>query len=153
MTAGSDIKNTRMPLRVDELKVVDDYPPIYDKIKAVFPVKAGVIYSWGRTVYAPGSKGTIPPELMRHELVHGQRQLNDIEGWWEQYLHDPEFRLQEEIPAHQAEYRYILEYGNRNQKRVMLKEISKRLASPLYGNMITPKDAKKIIQDVLNGDR
>ncbi len=49
-----------------------------------------------------------------------------------------------EIPAHQAELQYLVEHApNRNARRVALKHVAIRLASPLYGKMISVGAAKK----------
>jgi len=132
--------------------VIRDYPPIYDEILAAFPnITDDVVFSWGNKIYAPGFASEIPPEIHWHEGVHGYRQGNDIVGWWHRYIDDVEFRLAEEIPAHQKEFQYIYEHENRAMRRRMLNMIASKLSSPLYGKMITPTQAKKIIKEVLNG--
>jgi hypothetical protein len=60
-----------------------------------------VIYAFGGFIYNP-THMTIPPELMAHETVHGQRQGDNPLGWWEQYLGDMNFRIVEELLAHRA---------------------------------------------------
>jgi len=131
------------------MKIVTDYPPNVDEIRLVFPISDSVIFAWGDTIFNPGG-GEIPPELIEHEEVHGTRQGNDPKGWWDRYLIDPAFRLAEEVPAHKEEFRWIVQNANRAERRRALLLISERLASPLYGKMIRPQEAKKIIKGVLN---
>lgn len=128
--------------------IVKDYPPLFDEIDAVFRVRGkDVFYAWGDRIFNPNGL-IIPPELLAHEAIHGQRQGTNeqsIIDWWKRYIHEPSFRLAEEIPAHQAEYQYLMEHGNNRARRAALKETASRLASPLYGRMITPKRAKKLL--------
>lgn len=128
------------------MKIINDYPLIYDEIDAAFGVRKlrGVIFCWGDIIYAPGG-GVITPSLIAHEEVHSRRQGSDVLGWWRRYIGDAEFRLSEEIPAHQAEYWHVAEGANRATRRRALKIVAKKLAAPLYGKIITLNDAKKII--------
>lgn len=119
--------------------VINDFPPLYDAIDAAFHVRgrAGVIYSFGDVIYCPDGK-PIPPEYLAHEAVHGRRQGSGpmVLDWWRRYIDDPKFRLAEEIPAHVAEYRWLLEHGNRGERRAAANAVAARLSSPLYGRMI-----------------
>jgi len=67
-------------------------------------------------------------------------------AWWEKYLTDIEFRLDEELAAHRAEYKAWCAVSlNRQQRRFYLTQVAARLASPLYGNMLTYHQAKRWI--------
>lgn len=122
-------------------EVVHDYPPLYDEIAKAFALAPGVIFSWGDRIYNPGGV-IIAPQLIPHEAVHGERQLGDIEGWWRRYIAELPFRLEEELRAHQAEYRYLLRHGNRGSRRRALKQTAARLAAPLYGPMCSAAQAR-----------
>lgn len=127
------------------MKIVVDRPPMFDEINKAFNIiNTKVIFAWGDIIYNP-SNFDIPPELIAHEEVHGKRQGDDIEGWWQNYLQSPSFRLEEEIPAHQAEYQWMCKNGNRGHRRKALKFVASRLAAPLYGRMTTPSNAKRLI--------
>lgn len=129
------------------MRIVHDYPPLFDEIDAVFGVRGKpVIFAWGDIIYDPGH-GDIRPELIAHEAVHGQRQGSDVVGWWRRYIEDPVFRLAEEVPAHRAEYEHLIESGNRQMRRKALRHVAKRLAAPLYGRLITPVEAKRILAE------
>ena len=99
-------------------------------------------------IYYPHSLGPITPELVAHEAVHGARQDKiGVENWWRRYISDPEFRLAEEIPAHQVEYLAVCAgETTRGQRRAYLTSIAKRLASPLYGSVISLERAKTIVK-------
>ena len=130
-------------------QIVHDYPPLYDEISAAFDLypSDSIIFSWGDRLYNP-YEFDILPKLIAHERVHGERQGsgNDIVDWWKQYIEDRAFRLEEEIPAHRAEYQYILKHGNRSERRGALKITSSRLTAPLYGRLITQSDAMAVLQ-------
>jgi hypothetical protein len=131
-------------------EIVTDYPPIYDDIAIAFNLHPNdsVIFSWGERIYNP-TGGTIDPELIAHEAVHGMRQGSnddDIRSWWAYYMQDWQFRLAEEVMAHRAEYQWLMANGNRRQRRSALKHTSNRLAAPLYGRMITTSAAKDILR-------
>src|SRR4051812_39011441 len=91
------------------MEIVVARPPNFDAIVEVFPFaqNAGVIFTYGQTIYNP-SAVSISPALKCHESVHAQRQGSneeEIRAWWERYLKEPMFRLEEELLAHRAEYR------------------------------------------------
>lgn len=127
--------------------IVDARPPNFDDIVAVLPAasRPGAIFSYGETVFAPGLRD-LSPSLKAHEAVHGQRQgrTDDaIRAWWERYLRDPAFRLDEELPAHRAEYRtYRNRTRDRNDVSAYLNIIADRLSGPLYGRLLTPRQAR-----------
>lgn len=132
--------------------VLNMQPPLFDEIAAALPLARtpGIIFAWGAAIYNP-SGAPISPHLHAHEEVHGKRQGNDVEGWWRRYIADASFRLDEEIPAHQAEYREFCRLNTagqaRNHRRLALHAIAKKLAAPLYGNLIRYDDARKLLKE------
>jgi hypothetical protein len=66
--------------------------------------------------------------------------------WWDKYLHDEVFRLEQEVEAYRAQYQYIVLNGNRKDKREMLQHITSALSSRLYGGMITKRHAQLLIE-------
>lgn len=129
------------------MKIVVAQPPNFEKILPVFPMASnvGVIFTYGDTIYNP-SDVEIPRELMAHESVHSQRHGDDPAGWWERYLADPIFRLEEEMLAHRAEYRAFKSWTkDRNQVAAALTRIAARISGPLYGSMISNQHARRLI--------
>lgn len=126
--------------------VVPGYPPIIWDIKEVLPwaMNPGVLFSWGDKIYNP-SGINIHPALLVHEAVHGERQT-DVIDWWARYLVHPSFRFEEEKLAHIAEYQWWCDHGNRHERRAFLELIAKRLASPLYGSVITRAKAITLLR-------
>lgn len=133
------------------MRVVQDLPPLFDEIDAVFHVRGRpILFAWGDKIFNPGAVH-VPPELLAHEAVHGERQGSDVEGWWRRYLSDPAFRLDEELPAHAAEFRSLCEQhrprwqSERNMRRTYAAHVARKLAAPLYGNLITVSAAKQLL--------
>ena len=132
------------------MKIIHDVPPMFDRIYAAFPEAAnpGVMFTWGQTLYVPHG-GSVSRALMAHEEIHAERQgktESDIIDWWNRYLVDVGFRLDEELPAHQAEYRaYCKRHGNRTEQGKYLHFVAGRLASPLYGSIVSLAEAKKMV--------
>lgn len=128
-----------------DLCIAEEYPPLFDEIDAAFNVRGKpIIYAWGRTIYNPMGV-TITPALAAHEGVHCGQQGDDIEGWWRDYIADPEFRLLQEVAAHQAEYAWMAQNGTRLDRRRARKAVARKLASPVYGGLITVARAQRLI--------
>lgn len=132
------------------MKVINERPPLFDEIDAAFNVAGQpVIFAWGDKIYAPHQRGELSKALLKHEMVHGERQMTypgGIEAWWRRYIFEPRFRLDEEIPAHKAELAHLLTKAKGPSMRAhVLSVVAHRLAAPLYGNLITIADAKKAL--------
>jgi hypothetical protein len=136
------------------LKITVALPPNFDAIDAEFNLKGinGLVFAYGDTIYNPDG-AAIPPAIIAHEMVHGERQGSDVEGWWARYIKDEAFRLAEEIPAHRAEYRRWMHDPNarravkgfRCELDWRLFNIARRLSSPLYGNLVSMGTAKTLL--------
>ena len=129
------------------MNIVRGKPPNFDEICAVFPAarREGVIFTYGDTVYVNGAPG-IPPQLKAHEATHAQRQaqVGGPAKWWERYLTDAAFRLTEELLAHRVEYQTLRHLDRRLAAR-SLDFVAMRLASPLYGGIISQREARRAI--------
>ena len=56
------------------MRVVVGLPPLFGEIDAAFDVRGkAIIFAWGDTIFDPNGGG-VPPELLAHEAVHGERQ-------------------------------------------------------------------------------
>lgn len=122
------------------LQILVERPPIWDDAAKVFDLEANKpIFAWGvDKIYNPyGHDLSKEPWLIAHEDMHGQRQGKTdaaIKLWWTDYIDSATFRLEEEIPAHRAEYRQMLRSyeNNRANRRRFLKQVAQRLRNPLY---------------------
>jgi hypothetical protein len=134
------------------VRIVVAEPPMIEEIDAAFHVRGKpILFAFGDRIYNPGGV-YVPPELMAHEFVHGERQGHQVGEWWRRYIADPAFRLEEEIPAHIAEYRAICArerskwVSERNMRRTAAAHVARKLSAPLYGRLITFEAAKKLLQ-------
>lgn len=141
-------------MKRDMLEVVDARPPNFDEIVKALPHAAdpGVMFAYGDKVYFPGGKGPLTRELDAHERVHLDRQDKiGVTEWWRDYLTSPEFRYVEELLAHRAEYQtYCKRHINPVKRSQFLRQVARRLASPLYAAGV-PLD--RVEQDILRYDR
>lgn len=129
------------------MKIVRAYPPNYAELRAIFPISGRpVFFSYGSTIFDPTGAG-LTPSLMAHEEVHGERQrAQGVEGWWRRYIDDPAQRFVEETLAHRAELAFILRHGGgRHERRRAVAQLAARLASPLYGGMVSARQARQML--------
>lgn len=122
-------------------------PPIYDECVARFGADwdRGTIFTYGDTIHC---KYKISKAKEVHERVHVKQQLDfGVENWWFRYFEYPEFRLQEELAAYQAEVAYVKKFEhNLKEKMRLLHNIAVDFSSPLYGNLMTFEEAKQLLQ-------
>jgi len=141
------MENQKVSIAPLEVEVVyGEYPPNIDQIQAVFPMamKDGVIFAYGRKVFVPSGR-KIPPEILAHERIHCERQIDmGVEEWWTQYMADPVFRYHEELLAHRVEYSFLRGlYPGQDAKHRALEHVATKLAHPLYGGLVSKKRAKE----------
>jgi len=127
-----------------EIKIA--FPPNYDKIAAKFDLTGKTpIFCYGDVIYNPHGGG-ISADIQAHEAVHTEQQkAMGVEKWWNKYLEDSEFRLQQEVEAYRAQYKFLLENTSRPYRRARTKAIVEDLSSAMYGNLITKEQALKLI--------
>jgi hypothetical protein len=138
------------------MKIETTRPPNFEQILEAFPDadKPGVIFAFGTTIHNP-SGGNISPALLAHEAVHGHRQITKytppemgIRIWWNNYISDAEFRYNEELLAHVAEYRAQSSLINdRNFRSKVLQSTALRLIAPLY-NYQPPRTLAQAMRDL-----
>jgi hypothetical protein len=147
------------------MRIIHDYPPLYTEIAAAFPIKhRSVIFAWGDTIYNPHSL-VLDNALRAHEGIH-RVQHESYEGgpeaWWRRYIADKMFRLDQEVPAHAAEYMVYAvmaaadatAYGThadamRKRRRYLLSQIARKLSSATYGPMVGQRKALELLRKEL----
>lgn len=138
----TDIQNVKM-------QTVVAHPPNWVDILRVFPAvehRTGVLFAWGDKIYNP-SNIQIPPWLFAHECAHSlqHEKFGSPEQWWLRYLSWPKFRLEQELEAHRVEIEAYNEHHNRHFRRSYFNQVADRLASPLYGKLVTIRKAKALL--------
>lgn len=125
-----------------EFKLSNQIPPIYFKLKKAFGVQfKDIIIAYDDTIYCADD---LPNHSIAHELIHlEQQERMGVEKWWDEYLASPKFRLSQEIPAYQAEVRYM--FNNKEETyeyRIKWRNhMARMLSGPMYGNIISYEDA------------
>jgi len=123
-----------------------EYPPNIKEIRKHFKLKEGVVFTYGKTIYNP-SGSFIDPSLFHHEWIHTKQQGDDPKGWWDRYLKDERFRLDQELEAYRGQYKTAKKLlGDRNVAHKFLVKIARDLSSELYGNIISFDDAMREIK-------
>lgn len=86
------------------MKIVNEFPPNFEFIKALNPPKTAV-FPYGDTIFNPYNQ-VIYPDIEEHEKVHQRQQGDDPDIWWRRYITDSKFRLNQEVEAYAHQYRY-----------------------------------------------
>lgn len=129
-----------------EIEIIHELPEIYDRLHRTFNVEwdKGIIIAYDGKIYC---KLNPPSQKIYHEMVHLQEQKelgNEI--WWEMYITNDKFRLDEELKAYRAEVKFIKKaIKNRNDAFEMIRNIAHDLSSEIYGNIISKDEALKLI--------
>lgn len=131
------------------MKIVNDFPPNIADIRKRFEMTGfpTAVFAYGDTLYNP-SGIPVPQDLIAHEETHSKQQkVYGLEEWWDKYLTDDGFRLQQELEAYKEQHRYAQEHYTRDMRRWVLSESSKNLASKLYGKIINKRQAQELIKN------
>ncbi len=118
------------------MKVVFEQPPNISQIRKYLTPHKDVVFTYGDTIYAPNGV-PIPDHLLAHEEVHAFQQANPDE-WWEKYLTDVNFRLEQETEAYQMQYRaFCKHHKDKNARFRFLHSVTTDLSSKIYGSIIS----------------
>jgi hypothetical protein len=126
-------------------RIVRGFPPNISEIRARLNPGPRTVYAYDDTIYSPSGMD-LPLDLIRHEETHfaQQKLAGGADAWWQRYLDDPQFRLEQEIEAYRAQYATIAGLP-RQQRRRLLQHICKTLSSGLYGRRVTAEQARALI--------
>lgn len=132
------------------MKISPTFPPNFELIKAAFPavVDSGSIFCYGDTIFNPYER-TITPDLECHEMVHQKQQGDFPDAWWNRYIVDQAFRLEQEIEAYGLQYLFVKQLLQEDQsvrgKAKLLDwfrgKFVEALSGETYGRMISYQEA------------
>lgn len=124
--------------------------PNYQELKDRFGVGEETIIAYGDSIYVKGKQMT--SDLLQHELTHCERQKYNSESakrWYEMYMNDDKFRLQEEALAYHNQFEFCKRvFKDRNKQTKILWALAKELSSARYGNIIEHNEAMKLIDNL-----
>lgn len=130
------------------MKIINEYPPNYEAICEAIPDvtdQKGVVFTYGDTIYNPYG-GEVQDHLELHESIHeAQQAMIGVENWWNKYLVDKKFRLEQETEAYRAQYQFVFKKYGRAVATNFLREIASDLSGGMYGNVLDRKQARKAI--------
>lgn len=129
------------------MKLIFDFPPNYDQIvAAVGPLPPSVVFAYGDAVYSP-SGAELPADLVAHEEVHlrQQAEIGGPEVWWERYLADRDFRLEQELEAYRVQIAF---HGDRAARRACFRRVARDLARPMYGSLVSAEQARRLLSPI-----
>ena len=138
-----------MPSKLDDpIVVINKFPPNIKDIEKVFDLtNKRPIFAWGGIIFNPYN-AVIDEPLRIHELTHFAQQQGKPKEWWDKYLVDKKFRLEQEIEAYSNQYNsYRKLTKDRNFLARYLFRLASDLSSSMYGNIITVSEATKRIKD------
>ena len=129
------------------MNIINGYPPNIETLRKHFDIQPTVIFTYGNDLYNPAGKD-IPAHLMVHESVHAEQHRTYPSGasaWWGRYIADKKFRLEQEVEAYRAQYKFLIEHCNRDFRRRVVPQIIRDLSSGIYGNIVTAGEAEALI--------
>lgn len=129
------------------IHISKEIPMIYTELNKRFGVdwNNGIIIADGDTIYC---KYDLVPQKVIHEIVHLKQQGKiGKDLWWQTYLSNDTFRLEQELEAYKREYQFIKDnIKDRNQRFEHLYDLARDLSSETYGKIIPFNEAMKLIQ-------
>ncbi len=149
----------------DLMPIVVDFPPNFQVIKNALPLAGKAhTYSYGGTIYNP-SGAHLSIDRQYHEFIHmeQQKECGDGDQWWNRYLVDESFRLDQEIEAYGKQYAFVrdaliaedekarsegkrLGGGVNNTLKMIIGNMAQALSGPEYGNLLSFGAAESAIK-------
>lgn len=131
------------------MKIVSKYPPNYEIMQIVFNPRPETVFAYYPYIYNPSGQ-EVHQDIIRHEEVHLERQkIIGVETWYNRYISDPEFRLEEELLSYgkQAQFLRFLPY------KIWIEAVNEFATSLVndYKVNITIHEAESKIRNVAKG--
>lgn len=131
-------------------EIISGYPPIWDRVieAGMQPNVNTVVFAFAPYIYAPVMHPeSIPDDIIVHEMTHIEQQGDDPSAWWNRYLTDPYFRIDQEAEAYAEQYRFICaSQKDRNRRALLLHRMAVILCGPTYGKVLSYSSARDMIK-------
>ena len=131
------------------MKIQQALPPNYNRIlnSGMRPDPQNTIFTYGDTIYNPSGR-EIPDYLIKHEETHFLQQGSNPNAWWNRYITDPYFRIEQETEAYAKQYDFMCQIvKDRNARYKILYQLALSLSGIRYGAVITQMSALKLIKN------
>lgn len=130
------------------MKTSKEFPPNWNAIQIAFPgiAEHRPIFTYGDTIHNPFDR-SVPSDIIFHESVHTVQQGDFPDVWWERYLSDAAFRLDQEIEAYGAQYAFVLRHiKNGRLNKMALASMAQALSGESYGKLLSFGEAESKIR-------
>ncbi len=156
-TTSTTEKVTKISFEGREIEITNAQPPLWRWIHEAFPEASldKQIFAFGKRIYwANQVSNPLPLETIHHEFTHLKQQGFSFMGavkWWRRYANDKVFRMDQEIEACQAAWKYAntalnaAKWSDGQKLTAYLNTMARNLSSEVYGNAITFEEAKRRI--------
>lgn len=130
------------------MKILELYPPNIKEIEKKFDLTGlQPVFAFGNVIFNPHNI-QIDQFLLTHEMTHQKQQGNRPMEWWEKYLSDPLFRMEQELEAYRNQYSLFCKKVTDGNKRARyLHGIAISFSSKMYGNIISYSNAIKYVKN------
>lgn len=130
------------------MKHSTEYPPNYRDILVALPAvsETKAIFTYRDTLYNPHGR-KVRKDIEYHESIHERQQGDDPDAWWYAYLHDPEFRLAQEVEAYGEQFALVRPHIHGKLRQWALDDMAQALAGEAYGSLITFAQAQSRIRN------
>lgn len=120
---------------------------LLSKVRKKFDIKLyqleNLIFTYGDVIY---SYSEISYGLVAHEMTHVlQQKKMGKDEWWDKYMKDEKFRLEQELEAYHNQYLCYLRSKGMLKATEILTSMAEDLSGKIYGNIINFEEAKKLI--------
>lgn len=130
------------------ITIVKEQPPFLLQIQlAGMKPEKTTIFPYGMIIYNPSGE-PIPPDIWIHEAQHIAQQGKNPQAWWDRYILDKDFRLEQEVEANREQYKFFCKVKkDRNERSRALLAMAKNMAGEVYGNLLTTNKAMELIKN------
>lgn len=135
----------------DKIEIKSNYPPNYAQMEAVFGdlKKHNPVFAYAPYIYNPFDR-KMTPDVIYHEKIHIDRQGTLPEIWYNYYIADREFRLNEEVIAYAEQFEFAKKHGVKGKMLDWLKEkLALELSGGGYGYLCSYGEAESKIRNYL----
>jgi len=138
-------------MKTANIKIIYSRPPFWRILKMFFPdydPDGTIAVAFGRVVYA---NQDFDESFKIHEETHLRQQKRSYFFaviWWARYLFSKKFRFKQELEAFRRQYLFIKSTKGYDSFKALL-NLSDALASPLYGNMVTRSQARRLLESLI----
>lgn len=128
------------------MNISPKYPPNVEEIRKVINLDncPRAVFTYGDVIHNP-SGGHIDECVGFHEATHSLQQdkVGGPKNWWNRWLTEPHFRLEQELEGYGHQFRKYCEITpDRNLRAKYLFTLASDLSSAQYGKVITLYEAR-----------